>query len=167
MNRYLFARKSYLQAFKLLFAQQIDDQRKSLIDSPRIIMPGEPLVQKAVNKLLQLDPNYFRGASEIKVKEESAYGHVESGPGKDPSIIYVNIPRIKKEVAEAFKKINPNATQAEIDEEVVRQLILTITHERVHIGDLFKSESNQSGFKPEFKPESEAQRIEAELASKL
>jgi hypothetical protein len=161
MNRYLFARKSYLQAFKLLFAQQIDDQRKSLIDSPRIIMPGEPLVQKAVNKLLQLDPNYFKGASEIKVKEESAYGHVESGPGKDPSIIYLNVPRIKREVTEGFKKIN--ATQAEIDEEVVRQLILTITHERVHIGDLFKSQSNQSGFKPE----SEAQRIEAELASKL
>jgi hypothetical protein len=163
MNRYLFARKSYLQAFKLLFAQQIDDQRKSLIDSPRIIMPGEPLVQKAVDKLLQLDPNYFKGASEIKVKEESAYGHVESGPGKDPSIIYLNVPRIKREVTEGFKKINPNATQAEIDEEIVRQLILTITHERVHIGDLFKSQSNQSGFKPE----SEAQRIEAELASKL
>lgn len=157
MNRISFARKCYLESAKILFAF-LDEQRKQLVESPRIIMPGEPLVQKAVDLLLKLDPNYFRGASEIKVKDMPAYGQVESGPGKDPYIIYLNVPRAKLEITQKIKNQNPSATQVEIDEAIAKSLAATIAHERAHLG-----KSPEEGFKPE----SEATRVEAEIFEKI
>jgi hypothetical protein len=159
MNNLRTAKKNFLQAFKILFAQNIDPQ----VDSPNIIIePVEPLLQKAVDQLKKLDPNYFKGVRKIVVKDESVYGHVESGPGKDPTIIYLNLPRIKREITQQAKSANPNAPNNVIDDAIVKALADTIAHERGHIGT-YAPGKDFSGFGGESEAEAEARRISEKL----
>ena len=155
MNNLRTARKNYLEAFKILFCQTIDPQ----VDSPNIVIePVEPLLQKAVDELKKLDSNYFKGVRKIVVKDESVYGHVESGPGKDPTIIYLNLPRIKREITQQAKSSNPNAPSNIIDDAIVKALADTIAHERGHIGT-YPPGKEFIGFGDEGAAEAEAKRI--------
>jgi hypothetical protein len=131
MNRLLFARKNYLEAIKILTAQAIDPE----LESPNIIIePQEGLIQKSVQKLKQMDPNYFQGVRKIVVTNEAAYGHVESGPGKDPHTIHLNFPKIKQEMTQKLKQMDPNVKTEIMDDAIVTALAETIAHERGHIG---------------------------------
>lgn len=65
------------------------------VDTPNIsIQPGRAETNCALEILKAWDPNYFVGISEIVVSPSAQYGHVESGPDRDPTIIYLNADRI-------------------------------------------------------------------------
>lgn len=109
------------EAFNILFEGlvslgQLPDPN---VTGPNVVIePIEPLVQKAVDILKKMDGNYFSGVKKIKVNPSTSnFGFVESGPDKDPTIININLSRIK-------------GLESEID--VLFQLILTIAHESAH-----------------------------------
>jgi hypothetical protein len=92
------------------------------IKSPNVVIePIQPAIQKAVQLLQRMDPNYFVGVSKIEVGASPQYGHVESGPGKDPSVININLQRIISEAGG-----NPNGR------DVVIAAAITIAHEAKH-----------------------------------
>lgn len=135
------------------FAQQSTDPE---LASPDIkIEPMESNIQKAVELLKKMNPSYFVGVRKIVVDTGSAFGYVQSGGGKDPSVIHLNLPKIKSEIQ---SKIG-NLQKDQQDKELVRQLALTISHERGHI----------SGFKPEvgFSPESAAENEANSMSQKI
>lgn len=128
-NHLIMAKSAYSyfsESLKIL-AQVVDQQ----VASPNIIIePMEPLLQKAVDRLKKMDPNIFSGVKKIVVKPSSAYGFVESGPDKDPTIININLSRIKQEMANHS------------EEEIIDALAQVIAHERAHI----KSYKDDQGF---------------------
>jgi len=68
------------------------------VGSPAVkIQPGRPETNTAVDILKLWNPNYFMDVEEIVLGPESNYGHVESGPGKNPAVIHVNIDRVVNE----------------------------------------------------------------------
>jgi hypothetical protein len=153
MSQYKIARKNFLDATIVAFAQPSDPE----LESPNIIIePQESLIHKAVELIKSKDPNFFKGVRKIVSGDQPNYGHVESGPGKDPAIINLNSPRINREVKSKMQ----GAPQEEIDKEIVRQLAGTIAHERGHI----MSFDPQSGFKG---GETPAEQAEKELLQKI
>jgi hypothetical protein len=118
---------AYFSQSFIILAQVVDQQ----VAGPNIIIePMEPLLQKAVDRLKKMDPNLFVGVKKIVIKPSSAYGFVESGPGKDPSVININLSRIKQEMANRS------------EEEIIDALAQVIAHERAHI----KSYKDDQGF---------------------
>jgi hypothetical protein len=96
-----------------------------------VIQPMEPIVDRAVKLLQRMDPNYFSGVRTININSGTPnLGFVESGPNKDPSVVNVNMGKIK------------SVTQNAGPEEAVFQAALTIAHERGHV----KSYDQQKGF---------------------
>ena len=68
------------------------------VESPNItIQPGRPEANCALEILKRWKPDYFVGVSEIVIGPSANYGYVESGPDKDPSVIYINADRIVAE----------------------------------------------------------------------
>jgi hypothetical protein len=68
------------------------------IGSPNVkIQPGYPEANCALEILKLYNPNYFSGVLQIIIGPSADYGHVESGPGKDPQVIYLNADRIVSE----------------------------------------------------------------------
>jgi len=68
------------------------------VNTPNVtIQPGRPEANCALEILKLWKPNYFVGVREIVVGPSANYGHVESGPGKDPAVIYLNADRIVSE----------------------------------------------------------------------
>jgi hypothetical protein len=137
----------------LKFAQQITDTE---LASPDIkIEPMESNIHKAVELLKKVNPSYFVGVRKIVVDTGSAFGYVQSGAGNDPAVIHLNLPKIRAEIQ---SKIG-NLPKEEQEKELVRQLALTISHERGHI----------SGFKPEtgFAPESAAENEANSMTQKI
>lgn len=124
-------------------------------DSPDIVIePLENLIQQAVNQLKQRDPNYFKGVTKIVSHSGPAYGHVESGPGKDPTVINLDFPRIKREVESEMG----GSDRKSIDEAIIDALIDTIAHEKGHV----QSFDPQTGFVGGESPaEAEAQKMKA------
>jgi hypothetical protein len=121
----------------LLILRKLSQQNDPELSSPEIkIEPMEGLIQQAVNKLKQLDPNYFVGVRKIVVDTGSGLGYVASGKGQDPAIIHLNLPKIKSELQ------NKNLSKEQLDKEIVRQIALTISHEKGHI----KSFKPETGF---------------------
>lgn len=114
----------FQEALNLLkSAQEVDPQ----LASPSIIVePMEPIIDKAVKILQRMDPAYFKGARKIVVQTSSAYGQVESGPQKDPTVINININRIKQEAGP----------------ESVASAALVIAHEMGHV----RSFESEKGF---------------------
>jgi hypothetical protein len=93
-----------------------------------IIEPVEPMVQKAVDILKRMNSNYFDGISKIKANYGSnAFGFVESGKDKDPTILNINLNKLKG-------LTDPI--------EILYQTIVTIAHEAAHA----KSFDEKSGF---------------------
>jgi hypothetical protein len=99
------------------------------LESPNVIVqPSEPLINKAIQLLKRMDPNYFKGVRQIQVSPASMYfGFVESGPNKDPAILNINMGKIK------------GLGQGS---EAVIQAALTVAHEAAHT----KSYDQQQGF---------------------
>lgn len=117
------------------------------LESPTVIIqPMEGLVQQAVNRIKQMEPNYFKGVRSIIIEPQSHYGSVESGPEKDPTVIHLNYNRIRQEIT----------AQGGSDEDVINSIIQTIAHEAGHV----KSFSPEQGFVGGEQPaEQEAQRV--------
>jgi hypothetical protein len=68
------------------------------LESPNVtIQPGRPEANCALEILKRWKPDYFVGVREIVIGPSSDYGHVESGPDKDPTVIHVNADRIVQE----------------------------------------------------------------------
>lgn len=115
------------------FSQQISDPE---LASPEIkIEPMESNITKAVELLKRMNPNYFVGVRKIVVDSGNAYGHVSSGGGNDPAVIHINLSKIRAEIESKLA----GASKEQQEKELVRQLALTISHERGH----------QTGYKPE------------------
>lgn len=138
----------FLQANHLL--KQASDTD---LNSPTVsIEPVNTLVQKAVELLKKTDPQFFVGVRKIVVSSSSAYGHVESGPNKDPAVINVNLNRIQSEI----KNKNQGADNKILEDHIVRSIAEVIAHEKGHI----KSYKEESGFQGGEAPaEAEEQRI--------
>ncbi len=118
------------------------------LDSPNVVIqPMEPVVQKAINLLKRMDPNYFKGVRRIQVSPASMYyGFVESGPDKDPSVVNVNMAKIKQE---AGNTESPEAVAA---------AATTIAHEVGHVRSFDQGQGFVGGENP---AEAEEQRVAA------
>lgn len=67
-------------------------------ETPNItIQPGHPEANCALEILKRWKPDYFVGVKEIIIGPSANYGYVESGPEKDPTVIYINADRIVAE----------------------------------------------------------------------
>lgn len=122
-------------------AQTITDPE---LASPEIkIEPVESNIQKAVDLLKKQNPNYFVGVRKIVVDTGTGYGHVESGPGKDPAVIHVNLSKIKNEIQSKLGSVS----KEQQEQELVRQIALTISHEKGHVSS-FKPETGFPGEAP-------------------
>lgn len=118
-------------------AQQMDPE----LTSPQIkVEPADTLIQQAVDMLKKINPNYFVGVRKIVLDAGQGFGHVSSGGGNDPAVIHINLPKIK---AELQSKLT-NATEEQKQKELVRQIAITISHERGHVGS-FKPEGGFIG----------------------
>jgi hypothetical protein len=120
--------------------------------SPDIkIEPVESNIQKAVDMLKKINPNYFVGVRKIIVDTGTGFGHVSSGPGQDPSVIHINLTKIKNEIQNKFRY----ASKEQQDKEFIRQIALTISHERRHQ----ISYTPNLGFSSESEAESEVESM--------
>lgn len=116
----------FLASAQLLLKKSNDSE----LDSPEVkIEPMNSFIQKAVQKLKQIDPNYFKGVRQIKVNSGNAFGFVESGPNKDPAVINLNLSKIENEV----RSKSSGASPQQVEEAIVQALIETIGHEKGHI----------------------------------
>lgn len=150
VNKYLVAISNFLQAFRILEAQ---DQE---LQSPNVrIEPQETLIDLAVQELKKIDPNYFKNVRSIVSGTMSGYGEVRSGNEQDPNIIHINYQRIKNEVTNKIKLENPGASQEQINKAIVSAIVETLSHEKGHI----KGYKPESGFTPESGAEQEATNI--------
>lgn len=106
-------------------------QQDTELNTPSVVIqPMEPVINKAVNLLKRMDPNYFQGVRRIQVSPASIYyGFVESGQQKDPSVVNINMGKIKQEGGN-------DETAAVI------AAATTIAHEVGHV----KSYNQQQGF---------------------
>jgi len=109
------------------FAQQITDPE---LASPEIkIEPMESNIQKAVELLKRVNPSYFVGVRKIVVDSGDGFGHVAAGGNNDPTVIHLNMAKIKAEIQSKLG----TAPKEQQDKELVRQIALTISHEKGHI----------------------------------
>jgi|ERR1700722_371207 len=116
-------------------------QMDAELASPDIkVEPGDTYIQKAVELLKRMNPSYFVGVRKIVADMGKGLGHVASGPGQDSAVIHINLSRIKSELQAKL----PNAPQNQFEKEFVRQIALTIAHEKGHVGS-FKQESGFVG----------------------
>lgn len=123
-----------------------------------VIEPIDPLVQQAVNKIKQSNPNFFLQVEKIVVHfggGSGNLGYVKRGPDDNPRVIHIYKDRIKgiiqRDLGGGFNALN-------FEKAVQLALIEVIGHEQTHIGE-----------KPEefFHGESEAERGGAEMVSKM
>ena len=120
------------------------------IPTPNIIIePLDPLVQEAVQAILASDPNYFSQVEKVVVRPglgNGTLGFVESGPGKNPRIIYIYKDRIQNIISQHFQgDINSDT----FSDAVKLAIIEVLGHEKTHIG-----ENPEEGFLGE--PEAES-----------
>lgn len=120
------------------------------VNTPNIsIQPGRPEANCALEILKLWKPDYFVGVSEIIIGPSANYGHVESGPDKDPSRIYINADRI---VAEAGGQQSGRAAALACAQ--------VIAHEKGHVASFDEEQGFVGG-------ESPAQAQEAEFENWL
>jgi hypothetical protein len=128
----------------LKLAQQVPDPE---LEGPNVrVTPGRVDVNCAIEILKLMDPNYFKGVREVVVAPSSYYGHVESGPEKDPSVINVNADRIVQE-----------SGGAQTGPEAAIGAAKVIAHERGHVGSF---ETEQGFVGGEGPAEQEEARVE-------
>lgn len=138
-NDYAQAKRMIYNHMKL--SQVITDPE---LASPDIkVEPMESNIQKAVEMLKKINPSYFVGVRKIVVDTGAGYGHVSSGPGQDPSVIHINLSKIKNEIQSKLG----GASKEQQERELVRQIASTISHERGHVAS-FKPETGFPGEAP-------------------
>lgn len=127
----LTSKRFYKQA-RRLFAQV----NQSLIEGPDVqIEPGiQADVQEAVKEIRATDPNFFRGVSKIVGLSGGPFGQVSSD---DPTVIHVNINKIKQQVKQQLGSYNPSSPehQQAFKESIKRAIEETISHEKGHVKD--------------------------------
>lgn len=136
----------------LKFSQMMDTE----LASPDIkVEPADTYMQKAIDLLKRVNPNYFIGVRKIVVDAGQGYGHVAAGGNEDPAVIHINLPKIK---AELQSKLS-GAPKEQFEKELVRQIAITISHEKGHV----------SSYKPEtgFPGESPAETEESSMMGKI
>jgi hypothetical protein len=139
----------------LKFSQQVSDPE---LVSPEIkIEPMESSIQKAVELLKKVNPNYFVGVRKIVVDTGMGYGHVSAGGSEDPTVIHINLPKIRGEIQSKLG----TAPKDQQEKELVRQIALTISHEKGHVS----SYKPESGFPGEAPAETEATSMMGKIDS--
>lgn len=137
--------KSIISGY-MKFSQQITDPE---LASPEIkIEPMESNITKAVELLKKQNPNYFVGVRKIVVDTGMGYGHVSAGGGEDPAVIHINLSKIRAEIQSKLG----TAPKEQQEQELVRQIALTISHEKGHVS----SYKPEIGFPGEAPAETEA-----------
>ena len=129
----------YLKA--LMLVAQVSD-----ISSPNVVVqPMDPLLDKAIKIIKQKEPNAFSGVSTINVGTGSgSLGFVESGPGKDPTVVNIDAGLIKNKASQFdpntadFLNGLPNPEEAK----KVFWTTVTLYHEIAHVKDF----DEKSGF---------------------
>lgn len=111
-------------------------QKHPSVDTPQIeIDPSiKAEIEDAVEQIVAADPGYFRGVSKIVALHGGPFGQVSSD---DPSVIHLNVDRIKNEVKAklgSFDTSNPEHREA-FEAAVKHALVEVISHERGHVGD--------------------------------
>jgi hypothetical protein len=147
--------RNYYQAMNVIanylkiYQQPTDPE----LASPEIkIEPADTLIQQAVNLLKKINPNYFIGVRKIVVDTGgNSYGHVASGPQDDPTVIHINLPKIKSEIQSKLG----NLSKEDQEKELIRQIALIVSHEKGHT----------FSFKPEIGFQGGEQPAEAEATS--
>lgn len=115
----------------LYFASVFCKYAQAQVDTPNItIQPGRPEASCALEILKRWKPDYFVGVREIVVGPSANYGYVESGPDKDPTVIYINADRIVGEAGQQSGKAAAIATAR------------VIAHEKGHVASF----DQQQGF---------------------
>ena len=148
--------KQILAAIKT--AQQAADPE---LTSPEVkVEPADTFLSKAIALLKSINPSYFVGVRKIVADNGSAFGYVESGTGKDPSVIHINLNKIKNEL----KAKLPGASSEQFDQELVRQIANTISHEAGHVKS-FKPEGGFVG--GEMPAEAEANQMQPKIDATL
>ena len=122
------------------------------VGSPNVVIsPGRPETNCALDILKLWNPNIFMNVEKIVVGPSPQYGHVESGPEKDPHIIYLNADRIIQE-----------SGGAQSGKAAALGCAKVIAHEHGHIGSF----NEQNGFVGGEGPaEAEEQQFETWLES--
>jgi hypothetical protein len=124
------------------------------LQSPNIVVePLNPVVDKAIKVLQRMDPSYFVGVKKIVINVSPYYGHVESGPGKDPTVININMNRIMSESGGQVS--GPTAVLA---------AATTIAHEKGHVASFNESQGFVGGEGP---AEAEEGRVRAWIESHM
>ncbi|MFW9879124.1 MAG: DUF5661 family protein [Candidatus Thorarchaeota archaeon] len=107
------------------------------LDNPNIVIqPGRPEADCALEILKLWKPNYFVGIRQITISPSASYGHVESGPDKDPTVIHINADRI---VQEAGQQQGKGAALA---------CARVIAHEKGHVASFDPQQGFQGGEAP-------------------
>jgi len=135
---------NYVDAAKILnkIAQPADVQ----LESPNVVVePMQPVIQRATEVLKRMDPNYFIGVRKIKAGVSPYFGHVESGPDKDPAVININLGMVSQKAREY--NANPVIASA-----------IVIAHEKGHVGSYEQQQGFVGGESP---AEQEEQRVAA------
>lgn len=139
------------------FAQAQQMLNDPQLSSPQVsVEPVDTFVQKAVDLLKSKDSQFFVGVRRIVIDMGQGYGRVESGPGKDPAVIHINLAAIKN----SLKSQLGNAPQGQFEEQLVKQIAEVIAHERGHT----KSFKEDQGF---VGGEAPAEAAEREMHQKL
>lgn len=106
------------------------------IDTPQIeIDPTiKAEIEDAVQHILAVDPSYFKGVSKIVALHSGPYGQVSS---EDPSVLHLNVQRIKNDIKARFGRFDPNNPEhREMLEDAIKEaLVEVITHEKGHALD--------------------------------
>jgi hypothetical protein len=116
------------------------------VGSPNItIQPGKPEANCALDILKLWDPTYFMKVKEIIIGPSADYGHVESGAGKDPSVVYINADRIVAEAGQQSGKAAAIATASVIAHEKAH--VTSFNEEQGFVGGEVPAEQEEQKFK--------------------
>lgn len=138
--------------------KKIKEAQNRMLESPDIIIePMEPFIKNVVDKIKAMAPGYFKGVSKVVVRPHYAPGHVESGPGKDPNIIYIDKTHLDREVRRVTGKGLAQVEQFpnSIKNEIYKAMARVIFHEKGHILGFKPSK----GYASEYEAEQEATKM--------
>lgn len=134
----------FKQAILIMKNIKIAQENDSELSSPNVIVePVEPVINKAIILLKRFKSDFFVGVRKIVAGTDNSYGHVSSGPDKDPHVIYINISRILNESDKKDKK------------EAIISAACTIAHEKGHLAKF----DEKSGFGSEGEAQAEEGKV--------
>jgi hypothetical protein len=116
------------------------------LNTPNVkIQPGRPEANAALDILKLYKPDFFVGVLRIVMGPSANYGHVESGPDKDPTIIYLNADRI---VAESGGQQGGKAAALATAKVIAHEIghVKSFKPDQGFIGGETPAEANEQGF---------------------